>query len=164
MSKLVTWPWRGEGREVGGVERTKGGGGGEDGKENWGYTCNMHMSGVRENYTHTRGVGRERKWICGEVCTYYMCIDIYIYRGVYMCGASEKIMTHSSENAIPRKTPNRETQIPRYTLKWSQNRSLNLYRETPRNLSFSIWWISEMYCYQWNLSYGVARASRLLKL
>jgi len=93
-----------------------------------------------------------------------MCSDIYIYRGVYMCGASEKIMTHSSENAIPRKTPNRETQIPRYTLKWSQNRSLNLYRETPRNLSFSIWWISEMYCYQWNLSYGVARASRLLKI
>jgi len=39
----------------------------------------------------------------------------------------------------PRNPPNRETQIPRYKFKVNQNPNLNLYREIPRNLSFSIW-------------------------
>jgi len=39
-----------------------------------------------------------------------------------------------------RNPPNPETQFPRYNLKLNQNLDLNLYRETPGNLSFWIWW------------------------
>jgi len=38
--------------------------------------------------------------------------------------------------------PNRETQIPQHTFKLKQNLNfLNLYRDKPRNPSFSIWWL-----------------------
>jgi len=49
--------------------------------------------------------------------------------------------------------PNPETQIPQYKFKWSQGLNLNLYRETPRNLSFSIWWVSGVMHSQWKLLY-----------
>jgi len=122
----------------------------------------VYMSGVKEKITRIQGgwAERENEYVGG----YVLIICALIYWGVYMCGASERIMTHSSENAIPRNIPNRETHFPRYKFKWSQNRDLNMYREKPRNLDLSIWWISEMYCYQWNLSYGVATTSRLFKI
>jgi len=44
----------------------------------------------------------------------------------------------------PRNPPNRETQIPRYTLKLHRNLTLNLCHEIPRNLSFSSSVISGM--------------------
>ena len=39
----------------------------------------------------------------------------------------------------PRNPPNLETEIPRYKFTFNQNLHLTLYREIPRNLSFSIW-------------------------
>ena len=41
----------------------------------------------------------------------------------------------------PRNPPNLETRIHRYKFKLNQNLTLNLHRDVPRNLSFSIWWI-----------------------
>ena len=41
----------------------------------------------------------------------------------------------------PPDSPNPKTQVPRFTSKLNQNLNLNLYREIPRNLSFSMWWI-----------------------
>ena len=43
----------------------------------------------------------------------------------------------------PRNQPNPITQIPWNKSKWSPNSNLNLYRQIPRNLSFSIWWFPE---------------------
>ena len=42
----------------------------------------------------------------------------------------------------PQDPPNPETRIPRYKFKSNQNPRLNLHREMPRKLSFSMWWIS----------------------
>ena len=53
-------------------------------------------------------------------------------------------MTDSTVNAAPLNPPNRETHISRRNFKLNQNSNLNLYREIPRNLSFSIWWISRV--------------------
>ena len=50
----------------------------------------------------------------------------------------------------PHNSPNPEIQIPRYKFKLFQYLNLNLYREIPRNLSFWIWWISEVLHFQWN--------------
>jgi len=44
---------------------------------------------------------------------------------------------------LPHNPPNRETQIPLCNFKLNRNLNLNLYRWIPRNLSVSIWWISE---------------------
>jgi len=52
----------------------------------------------------------------------------------------------------PRKSPNLETQIPRYEFE-SNQKSGSLYREIPRNLSFSIWRVSGMQHFQWKLWY-----------
>jgi len=49
-------------------------------------------------------------------------------------------MTVSTEIANPRNPLNRKTQIPRYKVKLNQHLTLILYREIPRNLSFSIRW------------------------
>ena len=43
----------------------------------------------------------------------------------------------------PRNEPNRETRIPRYKFKLSQNLNLNVYRKIPRNLRFSVWCVGD---------------------
>ena len=43
-------------------------------------------------------------------------------------------------NATPPKSTKTETQISRYKSKLNPNLNLNLYREIPRNLSFSVWY------------------------
>ena len=50
----------------------------------------------------------------------------------------------STEILPSRNPPNLETQIPPYKCKRNQNLNLNLYREIPRNLSFSIWGVLGM--------------------
>jgi len=49
--------------------------------------------------------------------------------------------------------PNPETQSPRCKFKLNQTPNLKLYREIPRNLSLSIWWMSGMLYFQWKLSH-----------
>ena len=66
-----------------------------------------------------------------------------------------------NSTAVP---PNQKIKIPRYKFKFNRKLNLNLYRQIPRNLRFSIWWISGMYHFQWNLSYGVALVSRIDKI
>jgi len=57
------------------------------------------------------------------------------------------LLQHSETWQIPPKTlpprnpPNRKTRDPRYKFRWNQNLNWNLYREIPRTLNFSIWWI-----------------------
>ena len=61
-------------------------------------------------------------------------------------------MTDSIENATPpRNPPDPENQVPRSKFKLNQNLYLNLNREIPRNLSFSIWWILGVWHFQWKL-------------
>ena len=68
---------------------------------------------------------------------------IYIYLYIYTDRAtSYDRFQMKSLGLTPSKSTNRETSIPPYKFKLTQN--LNLYRETPRNLSFSISSISGM--------------------
>ena len=44
----------------------------------------------------------------------------------------------------PRNPPNREIRIPGHKFELNHNLNLNLYREIPRDLIISIWWLSGM--------------------
>ena len=61
----------------------------------------------------------------------------------------------------PRNPLNPETQNPRYKFKLNHNLNLNLYREIPRNLRFSIWWISGLLLFNCKLSYTQTRHNLL---
>jgi len=49
-------------------------------------------------------------------------------------------MTDSTKTLHPRNPSNLETQFPWYKFKLNRNLNLDLYREIPRKLSFSMWW------------------------
>jgi len=53
----------------------------------------------------------------------------------------------------PQNPLNRETQIPPYLAVHNQIENFDEFEFAPRNLVFSMWWISGGECYQWNLSY-----------
>jgi len=90
----------------------------------------------------------------------YTCIYIYIHAYIYMyiyiyiytytwyflnvTQCQQLFWQLPFKMLHPRNTPSRETQIPRYKFKSNQKLILNLYRETLRNLSFLILWISRV--------------------
>jgi len=101
-----------------------------------------------------------RKGICSSCI-----VTKFVWALPFVCGcASSKSgldVTDSTENHTPKRStisknsnfsvqfqigdpPNRDTQIPWYKLKFNHNLNLNVYREIPRNLSFSIWWMLGM--------------------
>ena len=59
----------------------------------------------------------------------------------FECGRSPN-MTVSTEITTPLNPSYPDPRVPRYKFKLNQCLNLNLHREIPRNLSFSIWWIS----------------------
>jgi len=62
-------------------------------------------------------------------------------------------MTVSTENATPPRSTNRETRILRYLAVQIQIEIWLSFEFTPRNWSFSIWWILREQHFQWNLLY-----------
>jgi len=50
------------------------------------------------------------------------------------------VSAYSYRHSLQNSTLSR-TQIPRFQIKLNQNLNFNLYREIPRNLSLSIWWV-----------------------
>jgi len=104
----------------------------------------------------------------------YICICIQVYIHIYMyelrrgsccthraqsCHWRHRVANSLNLRQIPLKSlhsrnpPNRNTQIPQYKFKEDRVFNLNLYCEIPRNLSFSIRWISEVQRCQSKLSY-----------
>jgi len=61
-------------------------------------------------------------------------------------------MTVSTENATPPKSTESRTQIFQYLAVQIRMVILVKFEFVPKNLSFSIWWISEEVHFQWNLS------------
>ena len=93
---------------------------------------------------------RERERVCVCVCV-HVCVCVCVCVCLRVCAEKvfSKIFSASNGNVYdsplktlhPQNPPNPETQISQYKFKLNQNINLILYREIPRNPSFSIWWI-----------------------
>jgi len=95
-----------------------------------------------------------------DTIAYIYSITLIKYLNTYHCSTTLICTTLICTTVPPKLShpcnpPNRETQIPPYKFRLKQNPFLNLYRELLRNLSFSIWWISEKWCFQLKLPWVV---------